>query len=146
MDRVLEFVGSVFRDAISLILLGLGITFAPHMYIGGLFLALAGAAVARAWEKDLAIKAGTPLPREGNLKLTLVILTAFFVSTLTATTVHAFWPNWSVQLVMAASGFASRWIVALAIHTLIGLSGKGGTLADRLVNKYFPEEKDKKNG
>ena len=146
MDRVLEFVGSVFRDAISLILLGLGISFAPHMYIGGLFLALAGAAVARAWEKDLALKAGTPLPREGNLKLTLVILSAFFVSTLTATAVHAFWPDWSVQLVMAVSGFASRWIVALAIHTLIGLSGKGSTLADRLVNKYFPEEKDKKNG
>lgn len=146
MVKTLEFVGSVVRDAFSLILLGLGISFAPHMYIGGLFLALAGAAIARAWEKDTAVRAGLPVPREGNLKLTLVILTAFFVSTLTATGVHAFWPDWSVQLVMAASGFASRWIVGLAIHTLIVLSGKGGTLADRLVNRYFPEEKDKKNG
>lgn len=146
MDRVLELIGSILRDSISLILLGLGITFAPHMYFGGLFLALAGAAVARAWEKDLAAKAGHPLPREGNVKLFLVIITAFFVSTLTASVVHTFWPDWSVQLVMAASGFASRWIVALAINTLISLSGKGGTLADKLVNKYFPDEKDQKNG
>lgn len=138
MGRILEFVGSIMRDATSLILLGLGITFAPHVYFGGLFLALAGAAIARAWEKDHAAKAGQSLPRENNLKLTLVIVTAFFVSTLVGTTVHSIWPDWSVQLVMAASGFASRWLIILVLNTVISLSNKGDTVANRILNKILP--------
>ena len=139
MGKTLEFLGSILRDATSLVLLGLGITFAPHIYLGGLFLALAGAAVARAWEKDQAAKAGHPLPREPNMKLTLVIVTAFFISTLSAITVHHFWPEWSIQVVMAASGFASRWLVVLMINTLFSLSKKGDSLASRILNKILPE-------
>ena len=139
MGKTLEFLGSILRDATSLVLLGLGITFAPHIYLGGLFLALAGAAVARAWEKDQAAKAGHPLPREPNMKLTLVIITAFFISTLSAITVHYFWPEWSIQVVMAASGFASRWLVVLMINTLFSLSKKGDSLASRILNKILPE-------
>ena len=139
MGKTLEFLGSILRDATSLVLLGLGITFAPHIYLGGLFLALAGAAVARAWEKDQAARAGHPLPREPNMKLTLVIITAFFISTLSAITVHYFWPKWSIQVVMAASGFASRWLVVLMINTLFSLSKKGDSLASRILNKILPE-------
>lgn len=146
MMRILEFVGSAVRDTFSLILLGLGISFAPHVYVGGLFLALAGAAIARAYEKDQAAQAGLPIPREGNMKLVLVVITAFFVSTLTASVVHTFWSNWSVQLVMAVSGFASRWIVITAINVLIHLSRRGNHIADRLVNRYFSQEKDQKHG
>lgn len=147
MGRILEAIGTVLKDATSLILIGMGITFAPHVYFGGLFLALAGAAIARAWEKDQAEKAGHPLPKEGGFRLFLVILTAFFVSTLVAIMVMHFWPNWSVQLVMAVSGFASRKVVVLALSVIESLSHKGDTIANRWIDKAFPpQKKDDNNG
>lgn len=146
MGRMVEALGSILKDWVSLILLGLGITFSPHMYIGGLFMAFAGAAISRAWEKEYAIKQGKPLPKESPYRFWLVIGTAFFISTLIAILVNAHYANWSIQVVMAASGFASRKLVILALSVIDNLSRKGDTVASRFLNKILPEQnKDNDN-
>lgn len=131
----------ILKDWVSLILLGLGISFSPHMYIGGLFLAFAGAAISRALEREKAHAYGDTIPRESVYRFWLVVITAFFVSTLTAIVVNVYFPSWSVQVVMGASGFASRKVVILCISIIESLSKKGDTIANRVVNKVFPEER-----
>lgn len=142
MERILEAIAAILKDWVSLALIGLGITFSPSAYIGGLFLAFAGAAIARAWEKDKAEKSGIQLPKESYTRFSLIVLTAFFVSTLVSICINAYFPNWSIQVCMAASGFASRKVVILALSVADNLSQKGDVLADRIADRVLPEKKD----
>lgn len=131
-------VGSILRDWVSLVLLGLGITFSPHAYFGGLFLAFAGAAISRAWEEDAAKRAGREPVPETRSQFFLVLVTAFFVSTLMSITVHAYFESWSVQVVMAASGFASRKVVTLGLGIMNNIAKRSDTISERIIDRVLP--------
>lgn len=120
------------KDWITLGLTGLGISFAAHEYFGGMFLALASASLA--WRLS---------PEADQRKFGMVILTAFIVSHLSALLVGRWAPDWPVQLVMAVTGFASRWMVQFAIRLLDRVSTRGDSLADRVIDKFIPDKKDK---
>lgn len=123
---------SVVRDPLALVLTGLGISFAPHEYIGGLFLALAGASIATAMNRD-----------EDSRKFWLVMLTAVFVSHLVAMGAEYFWPKLPFQLVMALAGFGSRYVVRAALRVFGLLEERGDKLADAIVDKILPDQDEK---
>lgn len=85
-----------FKDAVGIMLAGLGITFAPHMYFGGLFLALGGCLVTRQFSDVLR-----ETPRSTAL------LTTLFLSTVTAGVSHSFSPDIPIQIGMAVTGMLS---------------------------------------
>lgn len=70
------------KDYVALALAGIGISFPAHHFIGGLFLAFAGAAVAAKWQ-----------PEQDRRELWLVMLGAFFAATVMAQAVQA-WRGW----------------------------------------------------
>lgn len=144
MRYIVDATISVLKDWLSLFLLGMGITLAPYEYIGGMFLALAGAAISRAWEKDQNRRRGITVEREGNFQFILVVLTAFFVATLAASVVRTHFPSWNVQLIMALSGFASRRIVLFGMIFVDNIYNRSDKLADKIINKVFPDEEGKK--
>lgn len=137
MGQFLELLGATLKDWVSLVLLAIGIKFSGDVFLGGLFLALAGAAISRAWEREIASRKGEPFPRESQFRFWLVVLTAFFVSLLVAIMVNAHFPDWSVQVCMAVSGFASRRLVYTAIGFLEGISNRGDTLAQKTIDKFL---------
>ena len=139
MSSFLEAVGGLLKDWSSLLLIALGINFGGSAFWGGLFLALAGAAISRAWERETSIRAGKELPRESYARLFLVAATAFFVSVIVAIVAYAHAPNWSVQVCMAAGGFASRRIVYFVLSVLEHLGRRGDSVAQRILDKYFPK-------
>jgi len=134
------FIGTL-RDWFSLFLLSIGVQFSANEYLGGLFMALAGAAIARAWEKELARKKNCELPQESKSALLLVAATAFFVSTLVSVAVHSHFPGWSAPMVMAAAGFASRRIVYGALNVVDGVASRGDSIAQRIINKFLPDNR-----
>jgi hypothetical protein len=71
------------KDWLTLLFGGLGISFSPHEWIGGMFLALAGASLARHME-----------PEADRRELWAVMVAAFLVSHLAALA----WLNWSPGL------------------------------------------------
>lgn len=143
MGQIMDSITAVLKDWVSLILLSLGITFAPHMYWGGLFLALAGAAVARAYEREQARKLGHELEREPTSVFWMVVTTTVFVSTLVAIFVNSYFPTWSVQAVMAISGFASRKIIVLLMTVTSNIARRGDQIADKVINKVFDDNQPK---
>lgn len=132
-ETILSGIESGSRDWLSLALLGLGISFLPYAYIGGLFLALAGASIASHWgdQKD-------------RTSLFMTMTTAFFVSHLTAIAVNAFFPAFPVQLAMAAAGLTSKYIVRTAFRFAGRVESKSETFADRAVNRVLPPDEEKK--
>lgn len=121
---------SVLRDPLTLLLTGLGITFHPYEYLGGLFLALAGASLASVLNKD-----------KDRRSFWLVMLSAFFVAHIAVLVVTSFWPGISVQLVMAAAGFGSRYAARLALRVFGLIEERGDKIADRIVDKVLPPDK-----
>ena len=121
----------IFKSPLNLVLAGLGITFAPHEYIGGLLLALAGASIASSMNKD-----------QDRRGFWLVMLTAVFVSHLSAMGAAALWPTLPFQLVMAIAGFGSRYIVKVALRAFGLIEDRSDKIADRLVDRILPDEDD----
>lgn len=138
MQTLTDATAGTLRDWVSLILLGLGVQFSTHEYIGGLFMALAGAAISRAWERERARKAGCTLCRESNATLFLVAVTAFFVATVVAIIVKSRWSDSPAPMIMAAAGFASRRIVYGALNVVDGVARRGDSLAQRIIDKFLP--------
>lgn len=118
----------VMKDWLGLLFAGLGITFAPHQWLGGMFLALAGASVARHFD-----------PERDRRELWVVFLTAFVVSHLAAIIAHLWLPGWPVQLVMAASGFGSRRLARFASRFLDRIEARAADVADRGLDRILPE-------
>jgi len=119
------------RDYITLIFTGLGITFAPHEYLGGMFLALAGASIASHFDKN----------KENRLGLFIVLLVAFFVAHLVAMISHYYWPELSHQFVMAVAGFGSRYLIRTALETFNLIEKRGADkIANRVLGKDEKEE------
>lgn len=127
---------SIARDWLSLLLTGLGITFLPHEYLGGLFLALAGASIAMHFDRETDRRA-----------FWAVMLVAFFVSHIAAMAAQAWRPEWSPQFVMAAAGFASRYATRTALRVLGLLEKRGDKIADHIVDRVLPgSDKSKSEG
>lgn len=118
---------SIARDWLTLLLTGLGISFLAHEYVGGLFLALAGASIASHFDKETDRRA-----------FWLVMLVAFFVSHLAAIAAQSWRPEWSPQVVMGIAGFASRYATRTALRVLGLLEKRGDKIADGIVDRVFP--------
>lgn len=119
------------KDWLTLMLTGLGINFATHAYIGGLFLALAGAA--------FAMKAN---PEQDQRELWVVLLGAFLAAHVAVMLTQTFWPGWPPQLVMAGAGFLSRFLTRTALRMAGLVEARSDRIADRLVDQVLPDKED----
>lgn len=128
-ELVVTHTESIARDWLTLLLTGLGISFLAHEYLGGLFLALAGASIAMHFDKDTDRRA-----------FWAVMLVAFFVSHLAAIGAQTWRPEWSPQFVMAAAGFASRYATRTALRVLGLLEKRSDKIADHIVDRVFPAD------
>lgn len=115
------------RDWLTLFFAGLGVSFAPHEWIGGMFLALAGASLARHME-----------PEQDRRELWAVIVAAFMASHVAGMAAHAWVPAWPVQLPMMAAGFASRRATRIAMRVLGLIEARSDTIADRVIDRVLP--------
>lgn len=114
-------------------LAGLGVSFAPHEWIGGMFLALAGAAFAMRNTKDAPT-------------LAKVLAGAFIASHLAALVVHRYAPEIPVQIVMALVGLFSQPIMRMAFGIGDRVEKRTDVLADRLIDKVLPSDKGGSDG
>lgn len=125
------------KDPLTLALAGLGVTFAPYEWIGGLFLALAGAAFAMRSD-----------PEQDRRELWLVMLGAFLASH-AAALIWQHWPAewWTahapVQAVMLVTGFLSRRLTRFALRLAGLVEARGDVIADRVVERFLPPDDDK---
>lgn len=122
------------QDWGSLALTGLGISFAPHEFLGGLFLALAVASLLARHRKD---------PR----KIWAGLTTAGLFAVLAATTWE--WGGWDflpVQLVMAGAGILGRPGATVLVAIQDRLEQRSAELADRAIDRVFPDQDEKKGG
>ena len=117
------------KDWLTLSLAGLGISFAPYEWLGGLFLALAGAAFAMRSD-----------PEQDRRELWLVMLGAFLASHVAAL-IWWHWPPtmWSihapVQAVMLGAGFLSRRLTRLALRVAGMVEARSDRIADRIADR-----------
>lgn len=121
---------AVARDWLSLALIGLGVTFSPDLYIGGLFLALAGASLATTLDSE-----------SRRLGIFGTLVAAFFISHLAVLGVHYFYPTFTPQAVMSVSGFASRYIARFALRLLQRVDTRSDSLADRVIDRVLPPKR-----
>jgi uncharacterized protein involved in response to NO len=119
------------KDWLTLALTGLGITFAPHHFLGGLFLALAGAAFARSMS-----------PEQDERELWVVFLGAFLAGVLAAELASVFIPDFPVQIVMAAAGFFSRYLARFALRVAGLVEQRADNITDRVIDRVLPGDKE----
>lgn len=115
------------------LLAGLGVTFAPYEYFGGLFFAMACAMITRHW-----------FPEKDRREIWVTLVAAFVVATLGAEV----W-LWKVsdggipiQMVMAVLGFASRVVVTVGMKFLLRIENRSDEIADNVIDKALGEEKN----
>ena len=119
------------KDWLTLALAGLGISFAAHEWVGGMFLALAGAAFAMRSD-----------PEQDLRELWLVLLGAFLASHLAAIAANKWAPGIPVQAVMAMAGFFSRRLTRFALRLAGMVEDRSDKIADRVIDRFLPD-KDK---
>lgn len=122
--------GDHLKDWLTLLLAGLGVTYAPHEWIGGILLALAGAA--------FAMRAD---PEQDVRELWLVLLGAFLAAHIAGMFSVRYFPDFPVQSVMAVTGFFSRRITRFGLRLAGMVESRSDQIAGRLVDKYLPETK-----
>lgn len=125
---------NVVSDWLALILAGVGVTLWPHVYIGGLLLALAAAAVARSLE-----------PEANRGEFWVVLGTAALLASVVAS-VFPTEMTWgqltvAVQVKMAVTGFLSRSIARMAMRLTGMIEARGDTIADRILDRFLPPTK-----
>lgn len=119
------------KDFVTWLFLGLGVTFAAQAWVGGMFLALAGA--------TFAIKAQ---PERARVELWAVLGGAFIVAHVAAMLSFRLWPDWPVQIVMAGAGFFSRYIIRFMLRVAGIVEGKADQIVDRTIDRVLPGGKD----
>ena len=118
----------VAKDWLTLLLAGLGITFAPaHEWLGGLFLGLAGAGLASKLQ-----------PEKDRLELFWVMLSGFLASHLAALMAHVWLPSVPIQISMMAGGFGSRFATRFALKALGILEGRADRIVDGAIDRVLP--------
>jgi len=118
------------KDWLTLALAGIGISFPAHHFLGGLFMAFAGAALAAKWQ-----------PEQDRRELWLVMLGAFFAATVMAQAVQAWRPAIPPQLVMAGAGFASRYLIRAVLAMAGMVEARTDTLFDRILDRWLPPKR-----
>ncbi|WP_347139985.1 hypothetical protein [Paracoccus sp. SSK6] len=126
-DTLVQNAEALARDWLSLLLIGLGITFSPGSYIGGMFLALAGASLATTLDSE-----------SRRLGIFGTLIAAFFISHVAVIVTIHFFHTWSPQLVMATSGFASRYIARFFLRLLQRIETRSDELSDRVIDRFAP--------
>lgn len=112
------------KDWLTLALAGLGISFAPYEWIGGLFLALAAAAFAMRSD-----------PEQDQRELWLVLLGAFLASHITGMMADWWVPDFPVQIAMMAAGFFSRRVTRFALRLAGMVEARSDRIADHLIDR-----------
>lgn len=115
------------KDWTTLALAGLGISFAPYEWVGGMLLAIAGATFAMRSE-----------PEQDQRELWLVILGAFLASHLAGIVSNRTFPGFPVQVAMFAAGFFSRRLTRFALKFAGMLEKKSDKIADRVIDTLMP--------
>jgi len=128
-ETVMHNAEAIARDWITLALFGLGVTFSAEQYIGGMLLALAGASLATRIDSE-----------SRRLGIFGTLVAAFFISHLTVIGIHAFRPEWPLQVVMGLSGFASRYIARFFLRLLQRIETRSDSLSDRVIDRVFPPD------
>ena len=118
---------SALRDAPLLVTTGLGVSFATHVWLGGLFLALAGASVA--FQAD---------PERDTRERWSVFLTALVVAHAAGIVGHWVAPEFPPQLTMFAAGFLSRRMVRFAFRVVARIEARTDTIAGKIVGAVLP--------
>jgi hypothetical protein len=127
------------KDPVLLLFAALGITFQPHLYLGGLFFALACAAIARRL-----------FPEDGAVEWGWTLALAALLSTLVAVSLAQVYPHVGPPLVpqvaMAVTGFLSRWIARIVVRLAGSVEAGSDTLFDRLLDRVLPPRKPPSDG
>ncbi|NIZ63519.1 hypothetical protein DL239_21415 [Sedimentitalea sp. CY04] len=113
------------RDWVSWALLGLGVSFPAHQFIGGLCLALAaGSMIAR--------------HRRSNAKHWAVMATSGVVATIAVIATQG-WDHFGVlpQLIMALSGALSGWGINMVVKMMDRFEKRSSDIADKLVRRVL---------
>lgn len=118
------------KDWLTLALAGLGITFAPHEWIGGMFLALAGAA--------FAIKM---FPEQDSRELWLVMVGAFLASHITAMACQRWVPDIPVQLPMLMAGYFSRKLARISMKLFGLIENRSDRIVDGILDRTLGPKK-----
>lgn len=125
MRFAIELASEAANNSFAWLMLALGVTFSPAEYVGGLFFALAVAAVINRTRKD---------PK----KIWLSVSTAAVCAAIAAWVVDHFETGWPPQLFMAAAGAVSYPAVAIFIRVTDHLHQRSEALADRVVDRVLP--------
>lgn len=128
-SRLRDVIADHAKDWITLALAGLGISFAPYEWIGGVFLAIAGATFAMRSD-----------PEQDQRELWLVILGAFLASHLAGMASHKYLPDFPVQATMFFAGFFSRRITRFALKFAGLLEQRGDKIADKVIDKFIDSD------
>ena len=114
------------KDWLTLFFAGLGISFAPYEWVGGMFLALAGAAFAMRSD-----------PERDQRELWLVLLGAFLASHLAGMASNAWYPEFPVQVTMCVTGFLSRRLTRFTLKFAGIIEDKGDQIADKVIDRFI---------
>lgn len=117
----------VFKDWVGLVLAGIGISFPPHHFFGGLCLAIAGASFARKFS-----------PEQTERELWVVVLGAILMAIIAALLAPHVLPEWPVQLKMAAAGFFSRYLARFSLRAAGMVESRTDQIVDGVIDKVLP--------
>jgi hypothetical protein len=116
------------KDWVTWGLAGLGITTYPyHEWLGGMLLAMAGAAFALRSD-----------PEQDRRELWVVILGAFLAAHVAAMIAARYAPTLPLQLVMVTTGFFSRRLARLSLAVFGKVETRSGKIADRVIDAVLP--------
>ena len=117
--------GNILSDHLALALTGLGISSIHYSeYLGGLFLALAGAA----WARHMS-------PERSKIEFWTVFVGGFFAAHLAVIVSTAWAPEWKPQLVMAVAGFLSRFLAKFTLRLTNQLEDQAEDIGDTVATK-----------
>lgn len=114
---------------IGMLFAGLGVSFAAHEWVGGMFLALAAAAFAMRRTDE-------------TVTLVKVLVGAFIASHVGGVVFHYYFPDVPVQIVMAVIGLFSQHIMRVAFGVGERVERKTDAITDKLIDKVLPDGKD----
>jgi hypothetical protein len=125
-------VKEVAADPLILTLTGLGITYAPHQFAGGMFLALAAAALAARIS-----------PGRDAREWWVTMLTGALCAIVVAELGSQYRLDIAPQLPMVLAGFLSRFIASGLLGIAQRLERRSSDIADRLLSRVLPGEDEK---
>lgn len=120
------------KDWMTTFFAGLGISFAPYEWVGGMFLALAGAAFAMRSD-----------PEQDQRELWIVLLGAFLTSHLAGLASYSLYPEFPVQVTMCVTGFLSRRLTRFTLRFAGIVEDRSAEIADRSINRILPKHEEK---